>query len=260
MLESFISYCFDLNLNDPSPDAMHNSSAIVIRLLSVSLADGLSRIGSEYRVRLDDGETIPWNRLDSRNVTVCSNKWYSQGPSFYFFFGQHMIFNWTYEQLGQFTNSYSIKNNFGKTGPVMESFPEPENVDQVWTRVDLQLKRYGYGYGFESASVITAAVILVLEGVVILIHCLVLVIHGKVFNFMDTLGDLTALCLGSGTDRNPRGSSVKINSKTWWQPVSLRAADSADGTSRLELCVGTGTEDSRAGVKLSRVKTGERYD
>lgn len=230
------------------------SSTIIAGLLSRAVADGLARIGSEYAVSTNVGKAT--------NVTVCREGWCTQGPLLGYKNGYKgsFILNCTHEDCrgawdrllaGSVEVASLVKNNTSNRSIPITSFLQPENIDEIWTRIDMPAKRYGYGYGFvdgKLTSVIISATVLIFEAVIIIIHCVFVVVKGQNFNFIGNLSDLLELALRSKLLDGGLGDTGNIILKEDLsrKVIRARAMEQADGGERLELQVNERKRESEA--------------
>ncbi|MCJ1384980.1 hypothetical protein MMC17_008098 [Xylographa soralifera] len=209
-------------------------------ILSKVVADGLARIGSEFRI-----SNATTN--DMNDITVCRKGWCSQGPFSHQSTGP-MIGNGTWREYQDFSNG-GIEDAPFPSSPVLRSFPQPDDIDTAWTRVSFPIERYGYGWGLNSTTIIVAAAVLVLHALVMVIHCCVLVFTGYHYKYAGTLGELIALALGSQQPASLTSTSAGIsNGVTWKRAMAIReVSEEGSKTGRLELvvgeCLGEGIED-----------------
>ena len=157
-------------------------------ILSTVIADGLGRIGDEY---------------SSQGSVICRNHWCSMGQPIFDIDNNPVMFNGTREETCQVTCNVQgpgvsqIPDGDGPNQQMLYSFPQPANYATEWTEVSLKIKRYGYGWGFNSKIVKAAAAILSIHAIIILAHCCYMLFTGRYYTYADTIGDLVALALKS---------------------------------------------------------------
>ncbi|MCJ1398406.1 hypothetical protein MMC11_001604 [Xylographa trunciseda] len=223
-------------------------------ILSKVVADGLARIGSEFRV--SNATAIAMN-----DITVCRQGWCSQGPFSYQSQGP-MIGNGTWRDYQDISNG-GIEDAPHPDSPVLRSFPQPNDIDTAWTRVSFPIERYGYGWGFNSVAIIVAAAVLLFHALVIAIHCCILVFTGYHYKYAATLGELVALALGSQQPATLASTSVGISKgATWKRATAIREVqEEGSKKGRLELVVGESlSEGIEHGLLYRRPVTDKEYE
>ena len=181
-------------------------------LLSKAIADGLSRIGAEYRVN-------PLRGIE-RNATMCHNGWCSSGP-FAIAQSRPTILNSTYSEGREFLGDFAYIDMDEST--MLHSFPEPEDASSVWTRVSFPLSHYGYAWSFNTKTVKIATANLMLHALIIVIHCCFLLVSGRSYFYASSLGDLIALALNSTPPAAMESASVAIRKgASWTRPTAVR--------------------------------------
>lgn len=98
---------------------------------------------------------------------------------------------------------------------LLQSFAEPANVDDVWTRISFPVKRYGYAWSFNTVTIKVATAVLLLHAVIILVHSCVLLFTGRTYAYASSLGELVALAFSS----QPPASLNRLR----WPSVKVRA-------------------------------------
>lgn len=241
---------------DPMGDfapALNFPSSVQAVILSKAVADGLSRIGAEYRV----------NPLVSsaRNVTVCRNEWCSSGIFVNPPIGPGIL-NGTVANWNDYFEDFSY-GDWPDDEQILHSFSEPENVDSVWTRVSFPVKRYGYAWSSNTVTVKVATAVLMLHVLVIGIHCCFLLITGLSYSYASSLGELIALALNSRPPTVLKSASVAIvKSASWTRPTAVRETPGRqeDAVDRLELVADEDIGESvEKGSLHRRLVAGKRY-
>jgi len=177
-------------------------------MLSKAVADGLARIGSEYRV----------NYVVNRETTICRKGWCSRGPFLNPPLGPSIL-NGT---VAEYDTYYPrlLPNN---TGQILESFPEPADIGDVWTRISFPVKRYGYGWGFGTVTIKVATAVLILHAAIIIIHSCILIFTGRSYSYASSLGELLALAFNSKPPATFKSTSVGISQgSTWARSTAVR--------------------------------------
>ncbi|MCJ1292310.1 hypothetical protein MMC34_003860 [Xylographa carneopallida] len=223
-------------------------------ILSKVIADGLARIGSEFRI-----SNATTNDMNA--ITVCHKGWCSQGPFSRLSTGP-MVGNGTWREYQDFSNG-GIEDAQYPDAPVLRSFPQPSGIDTAWTRVSFPIERYGYGWGLNSTTVVVAAAVLVLHALIIVVHCGVLVATGYHYRYAGTLGELLALALGSRQPAALVSTCAGISKGGTWKLVvavrEVREQGSKDG--RLELVAGESLgEGMEHGLLCRRPVVDREYD
>lgn len=214
---------------------------LISNLLSRAIADGIARIGSEYSF-------FDW--ASQGEVTVCRNGWCSRGPVI--FDSSPQITNWTCTMLMQYRGFDEPCLDPSKM--LSNSFPQPANVDQNWTRITMPIHRYGYGYGFSGAEggtpVKIAAAVLLFDALIILLHCGFVIFYGQSFAFTESLGELLRLALRSRPTAAASADDTTTSDKSiWTKPTRIRAVHGNDGRDRLEMLVGSDDGDNDGGSR-----------
>ncbi len=222
-------------------------------ILSKAIADGLARIGSEYRV----------NPLYSyeREVTVCRNRWCSSGA----FVNPGMdpaILNGTVGQYSSYTRDLRTLP-WTDEDQLLQSFAEPANVDDVWTKISFPVKRYGYAWSFDTVTIKIATAVLMLHALIIIIHSCVLLFTGRSYAYASSLGELVALAFNSRPPAALRSTSVAIGKgASWARSTAVREShgQEKDGVDRLQLVVDEGLHTGvENGLLHRRPVAGKRY-
>ena len=103
------------------------------------------------------------------------------------------------------------------------SFSEPVDIEYIWTRISLPMKRYGYGWIYPTVTTKVAVALLVLHATVILVHCCVLVYTGISYSFAGSIGELMALTLNSKPPAMLEAASAEVsNGSTWARSTAVR--------------------------------------
>ncbi|KAL9618839.1 MAG: hypothetical protein Q9160_006498 [Pyrenula sp. 1 TL-2023] len=270
VLVSFLMEAFNQAFGNNS---VSNITIPVASILSRALSDGISRIGSQYGIYGDPLGDVTDYWGQSNQAIVCRDGWCSEGAPFVGYNpltfkwtgGTPFMLNWTCDVIGQWTNESSLLNP--SECQHLHSFPQPENVEQNWTRITMPLYRYGYGYGFRSQSgtpVILGAAILLFDALLVLIHCGLVIFHGRSFNFIQGLGDLLQRALRSVLSA-PFLSDVSKKTSMWAKQMRVQARYGADGRGHLEMIVsprgeGGQRHDCREEAVLSIVHADKKYD
>lgn len=222
------------------------------KILSMAVAEGLSRIGAEYNVNrgVDDlvqassnshAQTIRAYNTYNSTITLCRKGWcyegrlvdYTKGP---------VILNGTREDFRPFYTELSIDTYDNVAGNLLyRSFPEPADIETAWIQISFPMKRYGYGWGFDTVAVKVATVILILHAVIVLAHCCFLFYSGLRYSFIDSLADLVALALTSEPPFAMRPNAADSRSS---QTTTIRNVGERDfGETKLTMIVGGQCED-----------------
>ncbi|KAL8651593.1 MAG: hypothetical protein Q9226_004637 [Calogaya cf. arnoldii] len=110
--------------------------------------------------------------------------------------------------------------------PQDQNFGDYAN-DQGWTQLEFTVRRYGYGWGFGGTLTKAAAVVLVLQALLGLLH-IAIIIYGDGMNSWSTnswstLGEMLALAINSRFSDRMWGTAAGIkNKRTWREPVKIR--------------------------------------
>lgn len=222
-------------------------------ILSKAFAEGIARIGAEFRVH----PLTP----DQRNITVCRSKWCSSGP--YLNPGtKPKIFNGTWSEW----RDYAPELGYGQWQEGLQLFrtyPQPDDVATAWTRLSFPMKRYGYAWSFSTKTVKAATAILMLHTFIIAIHCCYLLFTGRSYNFASSLGDLVALALNSQAPAALKSASVASDKgASWARQTTVREYQGRekDGIDRLELVTNEdGVKSLEDGSLHRRIVAGKRY-
>ena len=223
-------------------------------MLSKAFADGLSRIGAEYRV----------NPLftSQRNITICRHQWCSSGTFDAATIGGPRIFNGTWEEWDGYTTDLNYGARQGDQ-QLLHSYPKPDDADTVWTRISFPRMRYGYAWSFDTVTVKVATAVLMSHTLIIVLHCCFILYTGRSYNFASSLGDLLALALNSRPPAALESTSVGVNKgKSWARTTAVREFQSLekDGVDRLEIVANeSGTTELGDGDLHRRVIAGKRY-
>ena len=217
------------------------------KILSMAVADGLARIGAEYNVNygvstlFQGADTQAYNTYNS-TITLCRNGWCSQGSLIDDLRGP-AILNGTVERFREYFPALGY-GYFNTSQQLLHSFPEPADIATSWTQVSFPVKRYGYGWGFDTVAVKIATAILILHAVAVIAHCCYIMYSGLKYSFIDSLGDLVALALVSEPPVPFQATSVGVaRGSTWSQSTAIREVGGKEfGASKLALVVG---EDPR---------------
>lgn len=222
-------------------------------ILSKAFADGIARIGAEYRVH----PLMPKHR----NVTVCRNKWCSSGP--YINPGiEPKVLNFTWDEWREKSSELTY-GQWQEGAQLFQSYPEPDDLATQWTQLSFPMKRYGYAWSFSTKTVKVATVVLMLHTLIIAIHCFHLLFVGRSYNFASSLGDLIALALNSHPPAALSSTSVAIKKDSnWARRTAVRELQGLekDKVDRLELVADEdGINSVGDGFLHRRVITGKRY-
>lgn len=160
---------------------------LLSQIISSAVADGLARIGSEFRVDSSRKGT----------VVACYHGWCS-----------HYLLK----------ESHDLDED-----DALDTFPEPADIETKWTRVSFPVNRYGYGWKYNTVTAKVATAFLILHAIVILIHCCVLIYTGTTYSFASSIGELTALALNSKPPATLKATSAGISSRsTWTRSTAVR--------------------------------------
>jgi len=178
--------------------------------VGMHVADGLSRVG-------EDTTTIVWHS-DSTNKT------------------QSAVYD-----LGDL--------EFG----AQEWYPANKPFDVVarynttqWAQVTWEVRRFGYGWGMNSGTVIFAAVILLLHVFLVAAHIPFSIASRWTSTSWSTMGELVALTMNSPPDERLRNTSAGVHKlRTWQQRVRIRDV----GSAKLQLVFANGFPEPEVGTK-----------
>lgn len=186
----------------------------ISQLLAKTVANGLSRIGAQYAAdRFID-------HISLNNLTICNQKtrWCSEGP---FLTARYMPLavtaNTSREESYLYHRPGSATSNspswFHDPNPIMRSFPMPVNAEEMWTRIDFPVRKYGYGYAFQGVTTYLAATLLCFHAIIVVVHVVYRVaFDAQNYEFGGSLGSLLLLAMG---DRVAAGDS------TWKKRVAV---------------------------------------
>ncbi|KAL8856696.1 MAG: hypothetical protein Q9178_006653 [Gyalolechia marmorata] len=210
-------------------------------LLSMHIADGLSRVNSGF-------STVLYQRDGNNDSTGLLKN-----------LDEVHIGEW----VGMPRNSGPNGENYAREARGENS---TRNTEIVW-----EVKRFGYGWGFENGvSVVIGMVVLLMHIVMVVIHLGIVTFGGwGVSSCWGSVGELLTLAwrsTGPADERLGNTSAGIQNMKTWGEVVRVRATDIQDDKRKLELTCwqagkvasdedgvngDDGTEMVRAGVTYS---------
>ena len=179
-------------------------------ILSMHIADGLSRVNSGF-------QTVLYER-DGKNDST----------------GVIKNLDFVYNGLwaGMPLNSGEFGENYAREA---RSENSTHNTEIVW-----EVKRFGYGWGFENGVSIIVGVVVILMHIFMVIFHLGIVAFGGwgVSSCWDSVGEMLTLAWRSTgpADGKLGNTSAGIQKmKTWGEVVRVRATDTQGDTRRLEL-------------------------
>jgi hypothetical protein len=238
VLESLLEYGI---LNEPDinrfksgyNDPQSPLEAIVEQLLTKSVANGLSRIGAQYGVRVPLASGITDFAILPSEIVICSDNWCSQGPLFLrAYMPLIAVSNGSRDVIAfQFGNGmlsgdpyYSWTND---SGPIMQSFAKPVDADTNWTRLQFPYHKYGRAYALDGVASYLAAGLLCFHAAIALAHVAYrILVDYQVFDFGGSLGELLVLAMGD---------SAPIGNGGWAQNVVLARFTDAAEADKLKL-------------------------
>ncbi|KAK5464629.1 hypothetical protein LTS15_001191 [Exophiala xenobiotica] len=184
--------------------------------LGAGVLDGIARVGIEHSIAASFSGSSTWS---NKTVLVCNkDKWCSQGPLIAG--SESYILNSTHDEfMAQNPDwiSDSVPSGYAdgrNDTPVMRSFAMPVDADEKWTQIAFPVKRYTYGWGFNSTMVKLAAAVLAWYIFVTMVHCSLALFlrESEVGVGLKGLGDILALAWGSRPPIPPKDQAERSSS------------------------------------------------
>ncbi|MCJ1323303.1 hypothetical protein MMC15_008659 [Xylographa vitiligo] len=114
-----------------------------------------------------------------------------------------------------------------------------------WTQIDFIARRYGYGWGLKGIPVQLAAIVLILDACLCVIHITRILSTGWTSSMLSTEGELTALALNSAPTEKLKNTCAGIERiGTWKKMIKIREV----GNQHLELVVKDDNNEEEVGV------------
>ena len=225
LLEDFIDD--GINLASPMLKISPVTNLVISLLLGKAVADGLARIGSEYTLNYNNGSASPSGSAPTfGNVAVCRDGWCSSGSFVKNYWGFPSILNGTCQEYGGcfqakavpldgqlLYETINLVKPIGPDGQILKSFPQPPDIHENWTRLSFPIKRYGYGYAFDTVTIKLAAAVLFIHIFVAVVHICILVVGRRHSSFIGSLGEFVALALKSNSLHH---SSAEVSHNSLW--------------------------------------------
>ncbi|KAL8810330.1 MAG: hypothetical protein Q9200_002667 [Gallowayella weberi] len=124
-----------------------------------------------------------------------------------------------------------------------------------WAEVRFQVRRYGYGWGFRGLPIKLAAVVLVLQALLGVVHVGFIVFGGWSVKAWSTMGEMLVLAVNSRPAEKLKGMGAGVrDERTWREMVKIREMRDR----RLELVLDGGLPPDEMEIGL-RPRKGRRY-
>ena len=115
-------------------------------------------------------------------------------------------------------------------------YPPSEDFDEVarrntsyYTEIQWEVKRFGYGWGFNGSTVFLAYTVLLLHAAFALVHVPLAILRHWTTSSWDDMAGLLALAINSKPTEHLTNTSAGIeNSATWREVVQIREAEADD--------------------------------